>query len=168
MTRLTPFPAIACLALMSALLLPCKGKEAVAGGRVRLEYDDTLWQLRPATARGADVVQLVSDAGSFTVLRMPEKAIVGGMGSAESRRRFFEQLSKNFVRTEDIRTVTIAGKPGFEYFGKRTVGDIEYRMPTVLIVDAGDVLVLISNAFEKDPMSVPSIVSIWNLISIQP
>ncbi len=158
-------PWVSVVLLLNTL---CFGGEATAGDRIRLEYDETLWNRRPATALGKDVVQLVSDEGSFTVLRTPESAIAGGMSSAESRRKYFAQLSKTFVRTEDIQAVTIAGKPAFEYFGKRETGNVEYRMRVVLVVDAGDVLILISNAFGKDPMSVPSIISIWRSITFLP
>ena len=153
--------SIKILVLLFALASACGAKEVTVGGRVQFEYDDTRWQRRPTTVPGADVVQLVDEAGTFTVLVMPEKRIAGGLSSVESRRRYFEQLAKTNARTEDVRPVEIAGKTGFEFLGKRDREGIEYRMRIVLIVDAGDVLILMSSAQGMDPMSAPSIAAVW-------
>jgi hypothetical protein len=152
--------------LFLLLVLSCFAKDASIAGRVRLDYDETRWQRRPVAVPGADVLQLANDEGTFTVLVMPEKLVAGGMSSAESRRKYFEQLAKTNVKTEDVISTEVAGKNGFEFRGKRAVSEIEYRMRILLIVDAGDVLILMSSAPGKNPMDVPSIAAIWKSISI--
>jgi hypothetical protein len=149
-----------------SIVLSSFARDATIAGRVRLDYDDTRWQRRPVVIPGADVLQLTNDEGTFTVLVMPEKLVAGGMSSAESRRKYFEQLAKTTVKTEDVIFTAIAGKGGSEFRGKRTVGGVEYRMRILLIVDAGDVLILMSSAQEKNPMDVASIAAVWNSISI--
>ena len=152
--------------LLFTLVLACGAKEASVGGRVRFDYDDTHWRHAPVTVPGGDVVQLADDVGVFTVLVMPEKRIAGGMSSAESRRRYFGQLAKTNAKTEDVRPVEIAGKTGFEFLGKRDRDGVEYRMRIVLLVDAGDVLILMSSAPGKDPMSIPAVASVWASITL--
>lgn len=138
--------------------------EITAGGRITLRYDESAWQRIPKP-EASGVIQLTNDHGGFSVMVMPEKRVPGGMSSPEARRTFFEQLSRNHVRTGEIRKTEVGGKSGYEFMGSHALDGATYRIRIVLIVDAGDILVVTSGAIDRDPMSVPSIAAIWESLS---
>jgi hypothetical protein len=155
-----------CILVVFGFAISCAAKETTVGGRIRFDYDEARWAQQPASVAGAAITRLADDEGDFTVLVMREKAIAGGMGSAESRRKFIEGLSRTNAKAEEVTPIEIFGRSGFEFVGRRQLSDVNLRMRIVLIVDDGDVLILVSSAPDKDPMSAKSISDVWRSIKI--
>jgi hypothetical protein len=151
---------------MLLLALPCIAKETTVGSRIRFDYDEARWQQQPADVPGAAVMRLADDEGDFTALVMPEKAIAGGMSSAESRRKFMEGLSQTNTNAEEIKPVEIFGKAGYELVGKRPLNGVLLHFRIVLLVDEGDVLIVVSSAPGREPMSAATISSVWKSIRV--
>jgi hypothetical protein len=152
--------------LLLCLTLPGVAKDATVGGRIRFSYDDTRWELQPNALRGADLMRLADDEGDFTALVMPEKTIADGMTSAESRRKFIEGLARTRAKTEDVKPIAIFEKNGYEFTGKRELNGTNLHMRIILIVDDGDVLIVVSSAPERDPMSADSIAKVWKSVAV--
>jgi len=144
--------------------MPCAARETTVGNRVRFDYDERRWQQQPAAMAGAKIVRLADDEGDFTVLVMPEKAIAGGMRSAESRRKFIEGLSQANAKTDDVKPIKIFGLAGYEFIGGREINAVNFHMRIVLLVDEGDVLIIVSSSPGRDPMSAASISIVWESI----
>ena len=77
-----------------------------------------------------------------------------------------EGLSQVNAKTEDVKPIEIFGRNGFEFTGKREVDGVKLWMRIILIVDEGDVLIIVASAPGRDPMTAESISTIWNSISV--
>jgi hypothetical protein len=155
------------LLLLIGLALPCFAKEATVGARVRFSYEDGLWepQASPDLPNLA-LTRVKNGEGNFSVMVLPEKEVEGGMSSPESRALFVGGLVNGKTQVSDIRPITIFDRKGFEFIGQRDLAGTVHHMRLVLLVDDGDVIVLISGAREKNPMSVPLIARIWESVSL--
>lgn len=79
---------------------------------------------------------------------------------------FIEGLAQTNAKTEDVKPIEIFDKRGYEFVGKRDLKGVKLHMRIILIVDEGDVLIVVSSAPEKDPMSMDSIAKVWKSIAV--